>query len=114
MTKLTDRTRNKEGRNIDFAVVDEVHEMKQNVIVKSIEQSQSIKDNPKLWLITTDGFVFEDSLMMSLRKLMQLYTVKMIRWQASEDLTGYTHRIRRWRSGQIQRAGTSRTLHLEW
>lgn len=48
MTKLTDRTRNKEGRNIDFAVVDEVHEMKQNVIVKSIEQSQSIKDNPKL------------------------------------------------------------------
>ena len=40
--KLSDRTRNKEGRNIDFAIVDECHEMKDNVIVKSIEQSQSL------------------------------------------------------------------------
>lgn len=55
--KLSDRTRNKEGRNIDFAIVDEVHEMKDNVIVKSIEQSQSLKPNPKLIIITTEGFV---------------------------------------------------------
>ena len=55
--KLSNRTRNKEGRNIDFGIVDEVHEMKTNVIVKSIEQSQSLKDNPKLILITTEGFV---------------------------------------------------------
>lgn len=57
--KLSDRTRNKEGRNIDVAVVDEVHEMKDNVIIKSIEQSQSLKINPKLILITTEGFVNE-------------------------------------------------------
>ena len=55
--KLSDKTRNKEGRNIDFAIVDEVHEMKDNVIIKSIEQSQSLKPNPKLFLITTEGFV---------------------------------------------------------
>lgn len=55
--KLSDRTRNKEGRNIDFAVLDEVHEMKTNVILKAIEQSQSLKDNPKLIIITTEGFV---------------------------------------------------------
>ena len=55
--KLSDRTKNKEGRNIDFAVVDEVHEMKTNVIVKSIEQSQSLKENPKEILITTEGFI---------------------------------------------------------
>lgn len=55
--KLSDRTRNKEGRNIDFAIVDEIHEMKDNVIVKSIEQSQSLKPNPKLIMITTEGFV---------------------------------------------------------
>lgn len=55
--KLSDRTRNKEGRNIDSAVLDEVHEMKDNVILKSIEQSQSLKDNPKLFIITTEGFV---------------------------------------------------------
>ncbi len=55
--KLSDRTRNKEGRNIDIAVIDEVHEMKDNIIVKSIEQSQSLKITPKLILITTEGFV---------------------------------------------------------
>lgn len=55
--KLSDRTKNKEGRNIDFAVLDEVHEMKKNTIAKSIEQSQSLKDNPKFIKITTEGFV---------------------------------------------------------
>ena len=55
--KLSDKTRNKEGRNIDWALVDEAHEMKTNVIVKSIEQSQSLKINPKLIILTTEGFV---------------------------------------------------------
>lgn len=55
--KLSDRTQNKEGRNIDFAILDESHEMKDNTIAKSIEQSQSIKDNPKFIEITTEGFV---------------------------------------------------------
>lgn len=55
--KLSDRTKNKEGRNIDIAGIDEVHEMKDNVIVKSIEQSQSLKKNPKLIMITTEGFI---------------------------------------------------------
>lgn len=60
--KISDRTRNKEGRNIDFSVVDEVHEMKDNTILKSIEQSQSLKDNPKLIIITTEGFVNDGAL----------------------------------------------------
>ena len=64
--KLSDRTRNKEGRNIDWAVIDEAHEMKDNVIVKSIEQSQSLKPNPKLIIITTEGFVNEGFLDLSL------------------------------------------------
>lgn len=55
--KLSDRTRNKEGRNIDFAIIDETNEMTDNVIAKSIEQSQSLKDNPKFINITTEGFV---------------------------------------------------------
>lgn len=66
--KLSDRTKNKEGRNIDFAIIDEVHEMKDNVIVKSIEQSQSLKKNPKLILITTEGFVNEGFLDEELKK----------------------------------------------
>ena len=66
--KLSDRTRNKEGRNINQAIVDEVHEMKDNTIVKSIEQSQSLKPNPKLILITTEGFVNDGFLDEELRK----------------------------------------------
>lgn len=60
--KLSDRTRNKEGRNIDYCVTDEIHEMKDNTILKSVEQSQSLKDNPKLIMITTEGFVNEGAL----------------------------------------------------
>lgn len=60
--KLSDKTRNKEGRNIDFAIIDEVHEMKDKTIINSIDQSQSIKHNPKRIIITTEGFTNEGAL----------------------------------------------------
>lgn len=66
--KMSDRTKNKEGRNIDFAIVDETHEMKENIIGKSIEQSQSLKDNPKFINITTEGFVVDGYLDKELEK----------------------------------------------
>lgn len=66
--KLSQKTRNKEGRNIDFAILDEIHEMQENIIAKSIEQSQSLKDNPKLILITTEGFVVDGYLDDELKK----------------------------------------------
>ncbi|MDE7423444.1 MAG: terminase large subunit, partial [Lachnospiraceae bacterium] len=66
--KLSERTRNKEGRNISWAVVDETHEMQTNVIGKSIEQSQSLKDNPKFFNITTEGFVVDGYLDDELKK----------------------------------------------
>ncbi len=55
--KMSERMKNKEGRNIDVAYVDEAHEMRDNSTVKPIEQSQSVKDNPKLFVLTTEGFV---------------------------------------------------------
>lgn len=66
--KLSDKTRNKEGRNIDFAIVDETHEMQDNVIGKSIEQSQSLKDNPLFINITTEGFIKDGYLDEELKK----------------------------------------------
>lgn len=90
---LTDRTRNKEGRNIDFAVIDEVHEMKDNVIFKSIEQSQSLKENPKLWIITTEGFVNDgvlDDLLKECRKIISgedesISGERMLPWLYTQD-----------------------------
>lgn len=66
--KMSDRTKNKEGRNIGFAIVDETHEMKTNIIGKSIEQSQSLKDNPKFINITTEGFINDGYLDDELKK----------------------------------------------
>lgn len=60
--KLSQSTRNKEGRNIDWAVIDEVHEMQDSTIINSIDQSMSIKINPKRIIITTEGFVAEGAL----------------------------------------------------
>lgn len=91
--KLSDRTRNKEGRNIDFAVIDEVHEMTENVILKSIEQSQSLKDNPKLIIITTEGFVNDgvlDHLLEDCRKIINgeddsISAERMLPWLYTQD-----------------------------
>lgn len=60
--KISDKTRNKEGRNIDFAIIDEVHEMRDRTIINSIDQSQSIKENPKRIIITTEGFTNDGAL----------------------------------------------------
>lgn len=57
--KISDKTKNKEGRNIDLGILDESHEMKNNVIAKSIEQSQSTKDEPLFINITTEGFIVD-------------------------------------------------------
>lgn len=86
--KLSDRTRNKEGRNIDWAVIDEAHEMKDNVIVKSIEQSQSLKPNPKLIIITTEGFVNEGFLDNELKRARKILN--------GEDDTSAADRVLPW------------------
>lgn len=57
--KMSERTRNKEGRNIDVAFQDETHELRDNTIPKAIEQSQSLKLNPKFVNITTEGFTMD-------------------------------------------------------
>lgn len=55
-------------RNIDWAIIDEAHEMKDNIIAKSIEQSQSLKENPKMIIITSHGFVNDGYLDQELKK----------------------------------------------
>lgn len=71
--KMSEKTRNKEGRNIDFAILDESHEMKENNIAKPIEQSQSTKDEPLFINITTEGFIndgYLDNELIDARKIL--------------------------------------------
>lgn len=54
--KLSAKTGAKEGKNVDFAIIDECHEMKDNGLVMPIKQSQSTKLEPLIIEITTEGF----------------------------------------------------------
>lgn len=54
---MSERTKGKEGRNIAMSVVDEVHEMADDALIKPIQQSMGTKHDRKLIKITTEGFV---------------------------------------------------------
>lgn len=55
--KMTANQRAKEGRAIGWAVIDEVHEMKNGALVKAIEQSMSNNPQRLLSIISTEGYV---------------------------------------------------------
>ena len=57
--KISDRTRNKEGRDIDVFLLDESNMMKTNEIAMSGEQSQSLKDEPLFFNMTTEGMIVD-------------------------------------------------------
>lgn len=87
--KLTNKMKNKEGRNIDKAAIDEAHEFESsNNTVKPIEQSMSLKTNPKLMIITTEGFKTDEFLDNEL--------IKCRRILAGEDTTQWGERYLVW------------------
>ena len=55
--KLSDSTRQKEGRNIDFAGIDEVWSLEDDGIYKPIQQSTSTKEKFKIFMFGSEGFV---------------------------------------------------------
>lgn len=66
--RLSDKVKTKEGFNISTAILDEVHELKDNSLAKVIEQSQSMKFNKLMLMITTDGFIEDGFLDGELKK----------------------------------------------
>lgn len=57
LSKLSDSSRNKEGRNIDMAGIDEIWALLDDGIYKPIQQSTSTKDNYKIFMFGSQGFV---------------------------------------------------------
>ena len=55
--KLSGQTKNKDGYNIEVGCIDEEHEMKTDDVEDAIKRSQSTKDEPLLFGITTEGFI---------------------------------------------------------
>lgn len=55
--RMSSRTRDKDGRQIDKAYLDEIHNAKDNELYMAIWQSMSTKDDPLLIITTTEGFI---------------------------------------------------------
>ena len=55
--KLSDSSRQKEGRNIDIAGIDEVWSLQDDGIYKPIQQSTSTKEKFKIFMFGSEGFV---------------------------------------------------------
>ena len=102
--KLSDSSRQKEGRNIDFAGIDEVWSLADDGIYKPIQQSTSTKESYKIFMFGTEGFVAdgfleeqtkkyrkiirkEDATESSKRKLPWIYSMDDERevWDTNED-----------------------------
>lgn len=66
--KMSEKTKNKEGKNIDKAYLDESNELKDRGIVDPIMQSMSSKENPLFINITTEGFVINGFLDKEIQK----------------------------------------------
>lgn len=66
--KLSESTRGKEGRNIDWAGIDEIHELKDDSIYKPIQQSTSTKPDFKIFMFSSEGFTNDGFLDEQLKK----------------------------------------------
>lgn len=55
--KLSSKTQNKDGRNIDKGYFDESHDAKDDEIAAACQKSMSVKDEPLFVNLTTEGFV---------------------------------------------------------
>lgn len=57
--KLCDSSRGKEGRNIDVAGLDEIHELQNDGIYKPIQQSTGVKESYIIFMFSSEGFTNE-------------------------------------------------------
>ena len=57
--KMSSKTQNKDGRNIDKAYFDESHDAQDDEIAMACQKSMSVKDEPFFINLTTEGFVNE-------------------------------------------------------
>ena len=88
--KLSIKTGAKEGKNIDVAYADEVHEMKDDSLVRPIKQSMSTKDEPLYEEISTEGFIedgYLDKRLIEARQVLkkEIYRPRWLVWLYTQD-----------------------------
>jgi len=88
--KLSAQSRNKDGYNIEVGCIDEVHEMTDSKVYDAIKQSQSTKNEPLIFVITTEGTTVEGFLDKKLdycRKLIkgEIKDERVLPWLYTQD-----------------------------
>ena len=88
--KLSGQSRNLDGFNIEVGCIDEVHEMTNSKVYDAIKQSQSTKEEPLIFIITTEGKCvggFLDSKLSYCRKMIkgEIKDEKVLPWLYTQD-----------------------------
>ena len=88
--KLSAQSRNKDGYNIEVGCIDEVHEMTDSKVYDAIKQSQSTKEEPLIFIITTEGNTvggFLDSKLDYVRKMIkgEINDERVLPWLYTQD-----------------------------
>ncbi len=88
--KLSAQSRNKDGYNIEVGCIDEVHEMTDSKVYDAIKQSQSTKEEPLIFIITTEGNTvggFLDNKLDYIRKMIksEIQDERVLPWLYTQD-----------------------------
>ena len=88
--KLSGQSRNLDGFNIEVGCIDEVHEMTNSKVYDAIKQSQSTKEEPLIFIITTEGKCvggFLDSKLAYCRKMIkgEIQDERVLPWLYTQD-----------------------------
>jgi len=88
--KLSAQSRNKDGYNIEVGCIDEVHEMTDSKVYDAIKQSQSTKNEPLIFIITTEGTTvdgFLDNKLDYCRKMIkgEIKDIRILPWLYTQD-----------------------------
>lgn len=98
--KLSAQSRNKDGYNIEVGCIDEVHEMTDSKVYDAIKQSQSTKEEPLIFIITTEGNTvggFLDSKLDYVRKMIkgEIKDERVLPWLYTQDSVNEIYEDRR-------------------
>ena len=88
--KLSAQSKNKDGYNIEVGCIDEIHEMTDSKVYDAIKQSQSTKQEPLIFMITTEGTVvdgFLDKKLAYCRKMIkgEIKDERILPWLYTQD-----------------------------
>lgn len=88
--KLSAQSKNKDGYNIEVGCIDEIHEMTDSKVYDAIKQSQSTKQEPLIFMITTEGTVvdgFLDKKLAYCRKMIkgEIRDERILPWLYTQD-----------------------------